>query len=144
MLRVPGATALNDYLVRTIRLQRHKGVRIIIATQEPTLLTDLIALCDVTVMHRFSSPEWFAALKKHIPMSNQDHNLLLEDIESLKPGTALVYSPKAIIGKNDEGALVKGTGQLMKIRIRNRITRDGGRSIMANTNRALTLNGAYR
>jgi hypothetical protein len=58
MLPTPGAKALNETLVTTIRLQRHYGVRVVISTQEPTLLTDLIALCSVTVIHRFSSPEW--------------------------------------------------------------------------------------
>jgi hypothetical protein len=134
MLRVPAAKELNNELLRTIRLQRHKGVRTIIATQEPTLLTDLIALCDVTVIHRFSSSEWFAALKRHIPMANQDHGSLLEDIEALNPGTALVYSPKGIFGKDAEGNLVKGTGKLMKVRVRNRITADAGQSVMADGN----------
>lgn len=131
MAKVPGAKELNNELITTIRLQRHKGVRTIIATQEPTLLTDLIALCDVTVIHRFSSPEWFAALQKHIPMASQDRKLLLEDIEALKPGTALVYSPKGIFGTDDEGALVKGTGKLMRVSVRKRITADGGQSILA-------------
>jgi hypothetical protein len=131
MANVPGAKELNNELISTIRLQRHKGVRIIIAIQEPTLLTDLIALCDVTVIHRFSSPEWFSALQKHIPMANQDHKLLLEDIEALKPGTALVYSPKGIFGNDEEGGLLKGTGKLIMVRVRKRITADGGQSILA-------------
>lgn len=130
MLNVPGAKALNKELIKTIRLQRHKGVRIVIATQEPTLLTDLIALCDVTIIHRFSSPEWYAALNRHIPMSAQKKDYL-EEIEKLQPGTALVYSPKAIFGRDEEGVLVKGTSKLMKIRVRNRVTVDGGQSVLA-------------
>lgn len=131
MLKNPGAIALNSYLLQVIRLQRHFGARVIISTQEPTLLTDLIALCSITVIHRFSSPEWFSALKKHIPMSSQDHDKLLGDIEALKTGRALVYSSGAVLGKNEDGTLVKGTGKMMRMGIRKRVTSDGGQSVLA-------------
>ena len=75
MLPNPGAKALKERLLTTVRLQRHYGVRIVISTQEPTLLTDLITLCSVTIMLRFSSPEWFAAIKRHIPMNPEEHLL---------------------------------------------------------------------
>jgi hypothetical protein len=58
MLPTPGAKAMNETLVTTTRLERHYGARVVISTQEPTLMTDLIALCSVTVIHRFSSPLW--------------------------------------------------------------------------------------
>lgn len=131
MLDVPGAKDLKADLIRLIRLQRHKGIRTIIATQEPTLLTDLIPLCDVAVIHRFSSPEWFTALKRHISMSGQDRNVLLEDIEALKPGNALIYAPNAVVGYDEGDEIIKGTGRFLKVRIRNRITFDGGRSVLA-------------
>src|SRR3712207_815265 len=105
MLDVPGAIELNKEVIKTIRLQRHRGVRMVIATQEPTLprLADLIPLCDVTIIHRFSSPDWYRALNRHIPMSSGDRDLILEDIESLPPGVALVYAPKAIFGEDGSG-----------------------------------------
>jgi hypothetical protein len=131
MLKVPGARELNEQLLTTIRLQRHYGTRVIISTQEPTLLTSLIALCSVTIIHRFSSPEWFAAIKRHIPIDSQEQDKLLRDIESLKTGTALLYSSNAVLKKNEDGSLVKGTGRLMKIHIRKRVTRDGGQSVLA-------------
>ena len=80
MLDSPGSKFLTDSLDNIIRLQRHWGTRVIISTQEPTVSTALIALCSVTVIHRFTSPTWYVALKKHIgPMEND--NTLMQQIE---------------------------------------------------------------
>ncbi|KAF2467969.1 uncharacterized protein BDR25DRAFT_266435 [Lindgomyces ingoldianus] len=130
MLEVPGAKALNDYLLAIIRLQRHYGARVIVSTQEPVLLTDLIALCSITVIHRFFSPEWFAALKKHIPMAGHDHIELMQKIEQLATGHALIYSSNAVLGQNEDGSLIKGTGKLIEVEIRSRVTSDGGQSVL--------------
>lgn len=131
MLPNPGAKALNETLRTTIRLQRHYGARVVISTQEPTLLTDLIALCSVTVIHRFSSPEWFAAIKRHIPILTDEDHEVMKTIESLKTGIALVYSPNAALGVNEKGKLIKGTGRLLKMHVRKRVTCDGGMSVLA-------------
>jgi DNA helicase HerA-like ATPase len=130
MLNTPGSRILNDYLATLIRLQRHKGARIVISTQEPTVSTDLIALCAVTVVHRFTSPAWYAALKKHINAMDDDNDTMRQ-IECLDTGEALVYSPNSVLEKNFDGSLVKATGRLIRLSIRKRITRDGGESIMA-------------
>jgi hypothetical protein len=143
MIDVPGAKALNETLLQTIRLQRHFGARVVISTQEPTLLTDLIALCSITVIHRFSSPEWFAAIKRHIPIDVKDRDDLMRMIEGLKTGTALVYAPNAVLGWKDsagegskdknigKNALVKGVGRMLTVSMRKRITSDGGQSVLA-------------
>ena len=67
----------------------------------------------------------------------------MRTIESLKTGTALVYAPNAVLGwkekagKDGEGSgkkrggLVKGTGRMMKLSMRKRITSDGGQSVLA-------------
>ena len=133
MLDNPGSQALNNEIHKTVRLQRHRGARLIVSTQEPTLLTDLIALCSVTVIHRFSSPEWFNALKRHIPVGKdkEEERELLREIEGLRTGTALVYSPSAVFGLHEERGLVKGIGRLVKMKIRKRVTSDGGQSVLA-------------
>jgi hypothetical protein len=142
MIDTPAAKALNDELLTTIRMQRHHGARVIISTQEPTLLTDLIALCSVAVIHRFTSPEWFSAIKKHIPIDAEDKELMRR-IEGLNTGKALVYSPNSVLGweeksvERDNGVsntrrrLIKGTGKMLKVSMRKRITSDGGASILA-------------
>jgi DNA helicase HerA-like ATPase len=130
MLNTPGSKVLNDYLATLIRLQRHKGARVIISTQEPTVSTDLIALCAVTVIHRFTSPAWYAALKKHINAMDKGEDTMRQ-IEGLETGEALVYSPNAVLDKSDDGSLEKATGRLLRLNIRKRITCDGGESVMA-------------
>lgn len=130
MLDTPGSKILTDHLTRVIRLQRHQGARVIISTQEPTIATELIALCSVTVMHRFTSPAWYAALRKHINAVDDDKEIM-QQIENLETGEALVYSPNAVLGKNDDGSLIKATGRLLRLNVRNRVTLDGGASIMA-------------
>ena len=57
---------LTESLLATIRLQRHLGARVLISTQEPTISPKLLDLCSVTVVHRFTSPDWLAALKRHL------------------------------------------------------------------------------
>ncbi|KAI1497589.1 hypothetical protein F5X99DRAFT_396303 [Biscogniauxia marginata] len=57
---------LTESLISAIRLQRHLGVRIVISTQEPTISPKLLDLSSVAIIHRFTSPDWFKALKKHL------------------------------------------------------------------------------
>lgn len=128
MLDNPGSKALNEKLLEIIRLQRHYGVRLIVSTQEPTLMSDLIALSSVTIMHRFTSPEWLAALGKNIVIAKEEKQTLLQKIEGLKTGTALVYAPSAVLGRNEDATLVKGAGRLLTVKIRKRVTSDGGQS----------------
>ncbi|OQN96426.1 hypothetical protein B0A48_17482 [Cryoendolithus antarcticus] len=60
------ATTFTNSLPNTIREQRHKGVRVIIATQEPPISEKLLDLCSVTIVHRFTPPEWLQTLKRHL------------------------------------------------------------------------------
>ncbi|RMZ67722.1 P-loop containing nucleoside triphosphate hydrolase [Pyrenophora seminiperda CCB06] len=131
MLKIPGAKSLNEALLQTIRLQRHNGARVVISTQEPTLLTDLIALCSVTVIHRFSSPEWFLAIRRHVPITDENRDDLMRRIESLKTGQAIVYSPNTVLGFDDYGNLIMGTSGMIDVRVRRRLTSDGGQSVLA-------------
>lgn len=130
MLKTPGSKVLTDYLTKVIRLQRHQGARVVISTQEPTIATELIALCSVTIIHRFTSPAWYNALRQHINAVDNDKTIMRQ-IESLDTGEALVYSPSAVLGQNEDGSLVKAVGRLLKVSVRKRVTLDGGASIMA-------------
>ncbi|OCL07853.1 hypothetical protein AOQ84DRAFT_431976 [Glonium stellatum] len=118
-----------------IRQQRHFGVRVIVSTQEPTISTKLIDLCAITVIHRFTSPDWFRALKTHISISSsgaegEDEKTLFRNIVNLRTGEALVYAPTAALGKDLAGKLVKATEELLKVNIRKRVTWDGGQSVV--------------
>lgn len=66
----------------------------------------LLDLCDVTIVHRFTSPAWFAAIKKHIAgasMGDESEHpaafsgRLFQRIVKLKTGEALVFCPTALL-----------------------------------------------
>ncbi len=136
----------TEDLVSIIRQQRHLATRVLIATQEPTLSPALIDLCNVTIVHRFLSPAWFETLKKHLAgarTTSSDGLSTVSDIfrtiVGLQTGEALLFSPTALldIGMQDltkpfaKRPLEKLTDAYVKLRIRKRVTTDGGKSIMA-------------
>jgi len=99
-------------LLTVIREQRHKGARVIIATQEPTISPKLLDLCSMTIVHRFTSPEWLETLKKHLAAASssagnnrQDAEALFREIVQLNVGESLLFSPTAMLdvtsGKDD-------------------------------------------
>lgn len=101
----PEAVDMIETLLSVVRQQRHLGARVLIATQEPTLSPDLLALCNVTIIHRFSSPAWFKAIRSHIAgagMERYDPKRgalpeIFEKIVRLATGEALVFCPTALL-----------------------------------------------
>lgn len=141
----PEAASLTNTLLSSIRLQRHLGTRVFISTQEPTVSTKLLDLCSITVVHRFTSPEWLRCLKSHLAalgraeVDDSSQNKILKStfnrIVSLRTGEALLFAPSAIIGtkigKEGEAGMEKLGSKYLKIKVRGRITNDGGKSVMA-------------
>jgi hypothetical protein len=147
------ANNLTNTLLSSIRLQRHLGVRVFISTQEPTISPKLLDLCSITIVHRFSSPDWLRCLRLHLPaLDHEDEEngqkvnvrTVFNKIVRLRVGEALLFAPSAIIGvvngKEENGAAdvddqlqvnKLGVGYL-KIKIRARVTEDGGKSVLAN------------
>ncbi|KAK2810313.1 hypothetical protein FQN50_003044 [Emmonsiellopsis sp. PD_5] len=151
------AINLTDSLLSIVRQQRHLATRVIIATQEPTLSLSLLDLCNVTIVHRFTSPAWYKTLRGHLAgavfdsESTYTSDGLFSRIVTLRTGEALVFCPSAMLDlareKDDEVSSV-GTetavtstlrplqvkelgARYARIRIRKRVTTDGGRSILA-------------
>ena len=140
------ASTFTETLLSVIRLQRHQGTRVIVATQEPTISPKLLDLCSMTTVHRFTSPSWLQALKSHLagvsPFSIEDQGRDIKEIFAkiveLEAGEALLFSPSMILNIMEGNATETtafqtkklGTGYA-KIRVRKRLTADGGRSIMA-------------
>ncbi|KAL6808911.1 hypothetical protein GGI42DRAFT_340180 [Trichoderma sp. SZMC 28013] len=114
---------LTARLLENIRVQRHVGIRVIISTQEPTISPKLLDLCSVTIVHRFTSPDWMQSLRQHLAgasiapvatdevFENGDGNItnirpsskelateLFHKIVALRRGEALLFCPSAIIG----------------------------------------------
>lgn len=140
------ASTLTDTLLSVIRQQRHLATRVVIATQEPTISPKLLDLSSITIVHRFTSPNWLDTLKVHLAgASHMDEDAernareLFETIVTLEAGQALLFSPSAMMdaevlvdasGNRSPKAQKLGMGYI-KIGVRKRLTADGGRSIMA-------------
>lgn len=147
-----GAIGFTEELLQVIRQQRHLGTRVVIATQEPTISPRLLELCNFTIVHRFQSPGWFKALQSHLAGASsifgEENNELgivapgkriadiFEQIVNLQCGQALLFAPSAIVGfvlapSGNEIHPVKLGMKTLRIGTRQRLTADGGQSIMA-------------
>jgi hypothetical protein len=103
-------------LIESVREMRHKGMSVLVASQDPpSVPLALIELSDLVILHRFNSPGWL----KHL----QKANTALADLTSAKmnalaPGEAYIWA-----GKATDPAFTRGA---VKISLRPRITRHGG------------------
>ena len=101
----------------------------------------------MTIVHGFTSPAWHEALKSHLAaMSGKDEASsrgardMLDQIVSLNTGQAFVFSPSAMVGVDKRGGsrdpkMLKLGTRYLKVLVRNRLTADGGRSILATQDR---------
>jgi hypothetical protein len=103
-------------LVEVVREMRHKGVSILVASQDPpSVPVSLIELSSQVILHKFNSPAWL----RHIQKANAAlANLTPDRMAGLKAGEAFVWSTKATDDSFSQGA--------MKIRCRPRVTQHGG------------------
>jgi hypothetical protein len=148
MRESPAAQKLTESLITAVRLQRHLACRVIIATQEPTISSRLLDLCSFTLVHRFTSPDWLKVLKNHLAAvsletsTRTDSDILeriLIQIINLNAGEALLFAPSAILdvenvagqGETTRWRLGKLGISYLKVRVRRRLTSDGGRSVLA-------------
>ena len=142
-----GAARFTASLLGVIRLQRHLATRVVIATQEPTISPKLLDLCSMTFVHRFTSPKWLHELSGHLAGASSEADRtqaekaqrMHESIVNLDIGEALLFVPSAIMSVREVGPnggqkdqwFEKLGMRYLRIRIRKRLTEDGGRSIMA-------------
>lgn len=108
-------------LIEVVREMRHKGVSIMVASQDPpSVPVSLIELSTQIIMHKFNSPAWL----KHIQKANAAlANLTPERMASLKAGEAYIWSSKATDESFTKGAV--------KVRCRPRVTQHGGATRVA-------------
>ena len=118
------ATNFTARLLTTIREQRHNATRVYIATQEPTISEKLLDLCSVSIVHRFSSPSWFHAIKDHLGGASsmtttaEEQNVMFQRIVSLQVGENLVFSPSSYVRMEDGRPKKLASGVMnMKTRI---------------------------
>jgi DNA phosphorothioation-dependent restriction protein DptH len=108
-------------LIEVVREMRHKGVSIMVASQDPpSVPVSLIELSSQIIMHKFNSPAWL----KHIQKANAAlGNLTPERMAQLKAGEAYVWSSKSSDDSFSKGAV--------KVRCRPRVTLHGGATKVA-------------
>lgn len=99
----------------------------------------------MTIVHRFASPDWLKTLKGHLAgiseEGGEDRNVehIWKTIVELEAGEALLFSPAAILDTKQKDVthgdrrqeIVKLGMNYVKIRVRKRLTADGGKSILA-------------
>ncbi|MGW5651096.1 methylation-associated defense system ATP-binding protein MAD8 [Streptomyces humi] len=103
-------------LVSSVREMRHKGMSVLVASQDPpSVPSELIELSTHMVLHRFTSPAWLKHLQK---VNAALSGLNAEKLAALRPGEAYVWA-----GKATDEAFVRGT---VKVDCRPRVTRHGG------------------
>ncbi|KAL8766352.1 MAG: hypothetical protein Q9203_006369 [Teloschistes exilis] len=138
MTESASAKVFTESLLSVVRLQRHHGTKVLIATQEPTIAPQLLDLCSMTIVHRFTSPEWLLALKAHLAafssMGDEDSPRRLKDIfqtiVNLDVGQALLFSSSAMLDTKNSRPQKLGM-RYVKMRVRDRLTVDGGKSVSA-------------
>ncbi|KAJ7679442.1 hypothetical protein DFH06DRAFT_974912 [Mycena polygramma] len=126
---------LTQSISNTIRLQRHLATRVIIATQEPTVIPPAILdLASIIICHRFSSPAWCAHLARHVSAGSDSAAASAswyQQVMLLSTGDALVFSPAALMTADEQGGVGLLGREHLKLRVRPRLTRDGGASVLA-------------
>ena len=137
------SSAFTTSLLSVIRQQRHLATRVIIATQEPTISPSLLDLSSMTIVHRFTSPAWHEALKSHLAAissggdaSKRKVRDIFDQMVRLSTGEAFVFAPSAMLGVDDQDGvgspqMLKLGTRYIKLRVRDRVTTDGGKSILA-------------
>ncbi|KAJ7923149.1 hypothetical protein B0H13DRAFT_2316839 [Mycena leptocephala] len=119
---------LTQSVSNTIRLQRHLATRVIIATQEPTVIPPTILdLASVIICHRFSSPAWCAHLAHHVSAGHAASHWRRAGLLPRGPDRADERGGVSLLGREH-----------LRLRVRPRLTMDGGASRLA-VGRALPL-----
>lgn len=103
-------------LVGSVREMRHKGMSVLVASQDPpSVPVPLISLSDHIILHKLNSPSWL----KHIQRTNEPlSELTSAQMADLQPGEAYVWANKAT-----DPALTTGA---VKVTCRPRLTKHGG------------------
>lgn len=112
---------LVESITTTIREMRHKGVSIMIASQDPMSLPNkIIELSSMVLLHKFSSPAWVKHIQKSITALQ---TLTATEMSSLGSGEAYLWASKS----SDKSI----TQRPIKISVRPRVTKHGGDTIKA-------------
>ncbi|KAH9951841.1 hypothetical protein B0H21DRAFT_717813 [Amylocystis lapponica] len=135
-----GNSGLTKALLSLVRQQRHMAMRVIISTQEPTVVPPvLLDLCGIAILHRFSSPSWWDHVVKHVS-ADLSNGVAFDRIVKLRTGEAIILVPSGLdidrnnpckgVGYTDKLDLAQFGRRYLLVKTRDRVTEDGGASIL--------------
>ncbi|KAM6489278.1 hypothetical protein JOM56_015179 [Amanita muscaria] len=125
-----GSTGLTKSLLTLIREQRHFAMRVLVSTQEPTVIPPVILdLCSVMVLHRFSSPRWWNHVVQHIT-AEIPSDVGFDKVSGLQTGEAIVLSPSGLTMVDNGQTLGRFGRRYIVMKTRKRVTRDSGTSVL--------------
>jgi hypothetical protein len=108
--------ALIGHVVEVIREMRHKGVSVVVASQDPVNVPQaVVELSSVVVLHRFNSPNWLKHIQKSLTALADLTSTMLS---GLGTGEAFVWSSRATDATF--------TRRSVKLRMRPRASKHGG------------------
>ena len=113
--------ALITQVVEIIREMRHKGVSIMVASQDPINVPPaVIELSSAVVLHRFNAPSWLRHIQRSLAALS---DLTSSMLSSLSPGEAFIWA-----NKSTDPTF---TRRAVKVRMRPRATKHGGSTRLA-------------
>jgi DNA helicase HerA-like ATPase len=108
--------SLIGHVVEVIREMRHKGVSVIVASQDPiNVPSTIIELSSLVVLHRFNAPNWLKHIQKSLAALGE---LTPAMMASLTEGEGFVWANKSTDQTFSKRAC--------KVRFRPRATKHGG------------------
>ncbi|KAI0391081.1 hypothetical protein F5Y17DRAFT_441937 [Xylariaceae sp. FL0594] len=147
----------TNSLLAAIRMQRHVGARIIVSTQEPTISPKLLDLCSITIVHRFTSPDWLSALSKHLagmsklsrvtqiaegdvqmPITQKLEGLSLNSDANGRPGSG---SGSNVVSSSDHDRLLQLFAEIVKLRPGEALVFAPNAVLSLETKQKMTVNG---
>lgn len=107
---------LIGQVVEVIREMRHKGVSLVVASQDPVHVPPaVIELSSAVILHRFNAPSWLKHIQKSLAALS---DLTPSMLAGLAPGEGFAWANRATSGVF--------TRRAVKLRMRPRATRHGG------------------
>lgn len=111
-------TDFVEDILKGIRLMRHKGNSIVLASQDPeSVPVKVIELSSIVILHKMSSPNWLRHIKKSLAALN---DLQPGGLNMLRSGEAWIWANRSNRIQLQERA--------NKAELRPRVTRHGGES----------------
>jgi hypothetical protein len=122
-----GNDGLTEAIIDCVRLMRHDGLRVIIGTQSPEVISpELLELVTFVLLHKIQSLRWYRYLADKVPLPDIGVGFPIAMAQS--PGYAIVATTAQIVVRSS--AVPGNVWDLggVQMLVRPRFTKDHGRS----------------